>query len=133
MLTMKIMVGYRGKPGDQNSLDLAVKHARAFNGEIMLVTSMLGGEDVKAKEFTKAEAALEKAKEFVESQGIKAKTELLVRGFSAGEDLVSYSKEMQADEIIIRVRNRSKVGKLIFGSSAQLVILEAHCPVICVK
>ena len=50
-----------------------------------------------------------------------------------GEDLVTFARENNVDEIIIGVRHRSKVGKLVFGSTAQYVILEAHCPVLTVK
>jgi nucleotide-binding universal stress UspA family protein len=37
------------------------------------------------------------------------------------------------DEIIIGIEKRSKVGKLLFGSNAQYIILEAPCPVVSVK
>ncbi|MGW8186758.1 MAG: universal stress protein, partial [Desulfobacterales bacterium] len=57
----------------------------------------------------------------------------LVRGLSPGEDLVQFAKENRIDEIIIGVRRRSKVGKLVFGSTAQFVILNAPCPVVSVK
>jgi nucleotide-binding universal stress UspA family protein len=50
-----------------------------------------------------------------------------------GEDLVQFAKDNEADEIIVGVRRRSKVGKLMFGSTAQYVILEAACPVVTVK
>jgi len=56
-----------------------------------------------------------------------------VRGLQPGEDLVQYAEENQIDQIIIGVRQRSKVGKLLFGSTAQYVILEAPCPVVSVK
>ena len=50
-----------------------------------------------------------------------------------GEDIVGFAKDNGADEIIIGVKSRSKVGKLLFGSTAQAVILQAHCPVVTVK
>ena len=130
---MKIQVCYRGKEAENDILELAVKHAKAFEGTVLLVTSMRGGEEVELKEFTRAEAKLENAKEFFEQQGVKIEIKLLERGLSAGEDLVNFSKESMVDEIIIGVRKRSKVGKFVFGSTAQFVILEASCPVISVK
>jgi nucleotide-binding universal stress UspA family protein len=56
-----------------------------------------------------------------------------VRGLEAGEDLVRFAKEEEIDEIYIGIKKRSKVGKFIFGSTAQYVILEAHCPVVTIK
>jgi len=58
---------------------------------------------------------------------------LSVRGLEAGEDLVQLADEHKAGEVIIGVRRRSKVGKLIFGSTAQYVVLNAPCPVVTVK
>ncbi|MFW2366363.1 MAG: universal stress protein [Desulforhopalus sp.] len=130
---MKILVGYCGKEEEKNLLEHAVKHAKAFDGRILLATSMRGGEEVELKEFSLAERKLEKAKEFIEQQGVKVEAELLVRGLSAGEDLVQFAKEVDVEEIIIGVRSRSKVGKLIFGSTAQFIILHADCPVLAVK
>lgn len=36
-------------------------------------------------------------------------------------------------KIIVGIEKKSKVGKFIFGSNAQYVILEARCPVMTVK
>ena len=36
-------------------------------------------------------------------------------------------------EIIVGIVQKSKVGKLLFGSTAQYVILNASCPVVTVK
>ncbi|MBT3386452.1 MAG: universal stress protein [Desulfobacula sp.] len=130
---MKILVGYKGTDVGKDLMDIAVKHAKAFNGEIEIVTSMVGGDKTDSKEFVNAEKNLAQAKAYFDDFGVKSQTHLLVRGFEAGEDIVTFAKEKNIDEIIIGVRSRSKVGKLLFGSTAQMVILEAHCPVLTVK
>lgn len=130
---MKILVGYKGEDVGKDLMDIAIKHARAFEGEIMLVTSLAGADKTEGKEIAKVEKNLEQAKSYFDDFDIKSETHLIVRGLEAGEDIVKFAKEKNVDEIIIGVRSRSKVGKLIFGSTAQVVILEAHCPVLTVK
>ncbi|MCD4719527.1 MAG: universal stress protein [Desulfobacula sp.] len=130
---MKILVGYKGTDVGRDLMDIAVEHAKAFDGEILIVTSMIGGDKSEMQKFTDAEKNLEQAKVYFDDYGIKSETHLLVRGLEAGEDIVRFAKEKNVDEIIMGVRSRSKVGKLIFGSTAQAVILEAHCPVLTVK
>ena len=130
---MKILVAYKGTNVGKDLMKIAVKHAKAFDGEILIVTSMIGGDKSEMQKFTDAEKNLEQAKAYFDDYGIKSQTHLLVRGFEAGEDIVKFAKEKYVDEIIMGVRSRSKVGKLIFGSTAQVVILEAHCPVLTVK
>ena len=130
---MKILVGYRGTDVGKDLMDIAVKHAKAFNGEILIVTSMVGGDKTETQKLVDAEKNLAQAKAYFDDFGVKSETHLLIRGFEAGEDIVTFAREKNIDEIIIGVRSRSKVGKLIFGSTAQIVILDAHCPVLTVK
>ncbi len=128
---MKILVGYKGDNIDKALMDIAIKHAKAFEGEILIVTSMIDGD--KTSNIAEAEKSLERTKNHFNDFGVKSETHLLIRGLAAGEDLVQFAKEKGVDEIIIGVRSRSNVGKLVFGSTAQFVILEAHCPVLTVK
>ena len=130
---MKILVGYKGTNVGKDLMDIAVKHAKAFEGEILIVTSLVGGEKSDQDEITESEKNLENAKAYFDNYGVESSTHLLVRGLEAGEDIVRFAKENEVDEIIIGVRSRSKVGKLLFGSTAQMVILEAGCPVVTVK
>jgi nucleotide-binding universal stress UspA family protein len=130
---MKIMVGYKGTNVGKDLMDIAVKHARAFGGQILIVTSLVGGDKTERQKIVEAEKNLEQAKAYFDDFGLKSDTHLLIRGFDAGEDLVKFAREKNVDEIILGVKSRSKVGKLIFGSTAQVVILEAHCPVLTVK
>ena len=130
---MKILVGYKGTNVGKDLMDIAVKHAKAFDGEILIVTSLVGGDQSELKQIEEAEKNLANAKAYFEDFGVSSKPHLLVRGMEAGEDIVGFARENQVDEIIIGVRSRSKVGKLIFGSTAQVVILTAPCPVVTVK
>jgi nucleotide-binding universal stress UspA family protein len=130
---MKILVGYDGTNSAKEALRLAKAHAKAFGGSIEIVTSMQKGTDSERNEIDHAERGLEYAKSLFEDDGIACNTHLLIRGLSAGEDLVEFANENQIDEIVVGVKRRSKVGKLLMGSTAQYVILQASCPVVSVK
>ena len=130
---MKILVAFDGSNVARDAIALAEKHATVFNAEIILMHSMLGGPDVPRKDFETAENNLEHEKSLLLEKKIPCTSILSVRGLDAGEDLVKLADEKKVDEIIIGVRRRSKVGKLIFGSTAQYVILNAPCPVVSVK
>lgn len=131
---MKILVGYRGVDVGKDLLEIALKHAKAFKAEILVVTSMKGGEKAgEQAKFEKAEENLKYAKQYFDHNGVPATVHLLVRGLEAGEDIINFAKEKKVDEIVIGVKSRSKVGKLLFGSTAQAVILRADCPVVTVR
>jgi nucleotide-binding universal stress UspA family protein len=131
---MKILVGYDGSNASKAAIELARTHARAFGARVLLVRSMQGGPEVPRLEFEVAEQDLggTQAAAFMD-YGIAAEHHLLVRGLTPGEDLVRFAAEHGVDEIIIGVRRRSKVGKALFGSTTQYVVLNARCPVVTVK
>jgi nucleotide-binding universal stress UspA family protein len=85
------------------------------------------------RDFEIAENSLEHEKNVLIDKNAPCETIMSVRGLEAGEDLVQLAGEHQADEVIVGVRRRSKVGKIIFGSTAQYVVLNAPCPVVTVK
>jgi len=130
---MKILVGYDGSNSGKEALDLAKNHAIAFKGEIDVVTSMIKGTERERKDMDQAKRGLEYAEALFKENNVPCKTHLLIRGLSSGEDLVEFSQENNIDEIIVGVKRRSKVGKLLMGSTAQYVILNSSCPVVTVK
>ena len=130
---MKILVGYDGSNSAKDALALAKKHAEAFGAEITVLASLAGGSVTHSVEVEHATEDLEWAKSFVEEDNIPCKTKLLVRGMTPGEDLVEYAGENEIDEIVIGIKRRSKVGKLLFGSNAQYIIIKAPCPVVTIK
>ena len=130
---MKIMVGLDGSNSSKEALRLAKEHAKTYNARVELVYSMEKGTETQQKEIEQAQNDMENEKKLLEDDGISCDTHLLIRGMTPGEDLVDFAEKNEVDEIVIGVRRRSKVGKLVFGSTAQYVILNAHCPVVTVK
>ena len=55
------------------------------------------------------------------------------RSRDAVGDLLDQAERLGASVIVVGIRHRSPVGKLLLGSAAQQIILEANAPVICVK
>jgi nucleotide-binding universal stress UspA family protein len=130
---MKFLVCYDDSNVAVDALKTAVQRAKAFNAKVYVVTSIKGGADVPRKLFVRVEKDLKQVKAQIEEQGIECETRLSVRGLEPGEDLVQFAKQQNIEEIFVGVKRRSKVGKLVFGSTAQYVILEAPCPVCTVK
>lgn len=130
---MKIMVCYDGGDGSQWALKMAIQHARVFDAEIYLVASLEKVTDAELHLIEHLKNELAKAKEKLEKEGLACTTHLLVRGLTPGEDMVAYAKENKIDQIVIGIRRKSKVGKIIFGSTAQYLILKAPCPVLTVN
>ena len=130
---MKILVWYDESLVADEALKLALKHAKAYGADLFIVTSLEQGPALKKEDIDKAETRLEKIRKPFTADEIQCETRAIVSYQSPGEDLVNFAKENDVDEIIIGVKRRSKVGKLVFGSNAQYVILEAPCPVVSVK
>ena len=130
---MKILVGYDGSRVAEDALKLAHEHARAFKADIHLFTSLQQGPELQREDIEKAENRLENLKRNCNFDKTNCETHAFVAFLTPGEALVHFAKNNAIDYIYIGVKKRSKVGKLVFGSTAQLVILEAPCPVVTIK
>ena len=130
---MKIMVGYDGSNASKEAVKVAKKRAKDTDAKVYVLTSMVQGSEKEQEDIGKAERELDYVKAIFERDNIPCETHLLIRGLSPGEDIVNFAIEKRIDEIILGVEKKSKVGKFIFGSTAQYVILEAPCPVVTVK
>lgn len=131
---MKILVAYVGGSEIAGKiLDVAKKHAKAFNASVFVASSMERVSEKEQVSLDKIEKQLAYVKETMETEGISCETHILVRGLTPGEDIVEFAADRKVDEIIIGIEKKSKVGKLLFGSNAQYIILESSCPVVSVK
>ena len=133
---MKILVCYDGSDTAKEAIRQAKLDAKAYEANVHLVTCFSQTHDVKSQDMDKMEDAdreLNILKKEFDNEGIPCEIHLLVSDLEPGERLVQFAGENAMEKIFIGVRRRSKVGKLIFGSTAQYVILEAPCPVVTVK
>ena len=130
---MKILVGYDGSNAGREALSMARRCAAAFGASVEVVTSMAKGTESEQEQIIQAEKGLEYAKSLFEKEQIPCNTHLMIRGMSPGEDLVKFIEENSMDLVVVGVKRRSKVGKLLMGSTAQYVILKSQCPVLTVK
>jgi nucleotide-binding universal stress UspA family protein len=130
---MDILVGFDGSAPAKIALRRAQKHARAFDSCLEVVTAVVRRSTDQSEEIARAEKALELIKVDCEKNGIACRTKLLIRDVEAGETLVEYAGAGEFEEMIIGVKKRSRVEKLLLGSNAQYIILNAPCPVLSVK
>ena len=131
---MKILVAYVGGSEIAGKvLDVAKQHAKAFNAAVFVASSMERVSDKEQTNLEKVEKQLAYVKDTMDAEGIPCETHILVRGLTPGEDIVEFAADRKVDEIIIGIEKKSKVGKLLFGSNAQYIILESSCPVVSVK
>ena len=107
---MKILVGYDGSDAAKEALKVAKKHAKAFDGKIYVLTSLIGGTKESAEDIIEARNNLEDAVKSIEKDGIPCEQHLLVRGMDPGEDLVQFAEDNQADasEKDEKIRDRAR-------------------------
>ena len=130
---MKILVGYLKSPEGQAALDAAIAETRLRRGELVVLHSMRGGTRDEAEQAVAYREELEAIEARLAGEGIAYRSRELVQGQSPAEDLLQTAKEEDADLIVIGLRRRSPVGKLLLGSNAQDILLQADCPVLAVK
>ena len=133
-IQMNILVGYNGSNESKDALRLAQIHAKLFDGIIKVVKSITRNHPLDYSVIQAAEENLEREiRNQLNGDKISYETRLVVSSRSTGENLTWFAKLEKTDEIIVGVRRRSKVGKLLMGSTAQHVILNAPCPVVSIK
>jgi nucleotide-binding universal stress UspA family protein len=128
-----IVVGYVPKPEGRAAIQRAAAEAKLRGSTMIVVNSNKGGRELEPEEAVQIEEAMAAIREDLEAAGIGFEMRQLVRGMDVAEDLIAVAEESGAEMIVIGLRRRSPVGKLILGSNAQTILLDAPCPVLAVK
>ena len=128
---MTIVVGYVPTPEGDAALRAAVDESRLREQPLHVVNSSRG--DALSDPRYASASALDEVRGRLDAAGVVYEIEQQVRGNEASEELVSTADRVSASLIVIGLRRRSATGKLITGSQAQRILLDANCPVLAVK
>jgi len=131
---MKLMVCYDGSDSAKSALKLAQKDAKSLGAKLEVVNTLTRELPLKHSQIQSREDKLNR--EVVDLLGgddVSYEMQLLVTSLTSGEQLIQFAQDETVDIIYIGIIKKSKVGKLIFGSTAQYVILHAPCPVVTVN
>ena len=130
---MTIVVGFVSTKEGRAALSRAVEEARLRQSKLVVINSNRGGRDYDDDTSQTAEAELQRVTDELRGAGLELEVRQLVRGNEPAEDLIAVANDTDADLIVIGLRRRTPVGKLILGSNAQRILLDAPCAVLAVK
>jgi nucleotide-binding universal stress UspA family protein len=130
---MAVVVGYVPTDEGRAALHRAAQECKLRNTRLVVINSNRGGKDLDAADAATYEQELATVRADLDAVGVSNEVRQLVRGLEPAEDIIAVAQEVSADFIVIGLRRRSPVGKLILGSNAQRILLEAPCPVLAVK
>jgi nucleotide-binding universal stress UspA family protein len=130
---MRIVTGFRRDAEGRAAVQRAIAEARLRDAELIVVHSMRGGERDELEHVMTYRDEFEVLERELDASGVVYRLVEYARGNSPAEDLLAVAEAQGADLIVIGIRRRSAVGKLVLGSNAQDVLLNAPCPVLAVK
>jgi nucleotide-binding universal stress UspA family protein len=128
---MVIVVGYVPKPEGRAALARAAEEAKLRGGRLIVINASRGDALVDAGYAGVQEIELVKSR--LAASGVPHELRQLVRGHEPAEEVVELAEEVGAELIVIGMRHRTAVGKFLLGSTAQRILMNAHCPVLAVK
>jgi nucleotide-binding universal stress UspA family protein len=126
-----VVVGYAPGPIGDAALSRALAETRLRDGRLVVVNSSRGDAAVDNRYLQ--EDDVRELGHRLDAAGVPWTLHQPVRGRDAAEEVLQAAEDSRADLLVIGLRHRSPVGKLIMGSTAQRVLLDARCPVLAVK
>jgi nucleotide-binding universal stress UspA family protein len=129
---MTVVVGYVRSPEGSAALAAAIEAAQRGGDQVIVVHAFRAGTDATVT-LPSVEQDLDAVNGLLDESGVKGEVRELPADLSPAEGLIDVVNELDARLLVIGLRRRSPVGKLILGSTAQRVLLDAPCPVLAVK
>ncbi|MEO7350876.1 MAG: universal stress protein [Marmoricola sp.] len=128
---MTIIVGYRPTSEGTAALERAIDEADRSDAPLLVVHS--AEQPTETARSISLERGADALSERLATRGIRHEIRQLDRDDDAADAILAGVTGAAVDLIVIGLRRRSPVGKLVTGSVAQRVLLEAPCAVLAVK
>jgi nucleotide-binding universal stress UspA family protein len=127
-----VVVAYAPTPEGRAALARAGDECRLRGTGLVIVKSAANrlSEGIDEKSY---EAELEQACRELEASGVSCEVRDVVGDAPPADDVLVAATQTSAEVIVIGLRRRTPVGKLLLGSNAQRILLDAQCPVLAVK
>ena len=131
---MKFIVCYDDTELSKDVVREAQKHADRWEATLEIAKVVRRETPIKRTRLLEMEAELEsEVKGLFKGMNVPYNVQLDVDDIHVGEKIVELAGVMEAELIFLGIKKHSKVGKLLFGSTAQYIILNAACPVVTVN
>jgi nucleotide-binding universal stress UspA family protein len=115
-----IVVGYSSRAEGRAALSRAITEAELRGAELVVVHTSPDGEVAELQGV-------------LDASGLAYTINSIPDAQDPADELIRTADRTGAEFIVIGLRRRSPVGKLLLGSNAQRVLLDASCPVLAVK
>lgn len=128
---MSILVAYVPTPVGEAALEAGIREARLREEVLVIANSQREGAltDASAASAKDLSEALERAR----AAGVEAEVSRPTHRDDLADTILDLAEEQDVSLIVLGLRRRSQVGKLLMGSHAQRILLQADRPVLSVK
>ena len=128
---MTVLVGYVPNAFGEAALTAAVEESQRRQERLLVVN--MSRDDVLVDARRAGEEQLARVGRDLAELGTEFEVRQIEEGNDAADALLKVAADEKASVLVIGIRHRSPVGKLLLGSVAQRILLDASCPVLAVK
>mgnify|MGYP002716597783 CR=1 FL=1 len=127
---MTIVIGFTPEPASAQALERGLAEAGLRGEDVLLVNATKGDAFVDTRYGQQGDIA--RVREQLEASGLAFEISQPM-GPDIADLVLDEAARVGASLIVIGLRHRTPVGKLLLGSTAQRILLDATCPVLAVK
>jgi nucleotide-binding universal stress UspA family protein len=131
---MDIIVGFVDSPAGRAALAAGVHEARVRGAALHVIhVARVGVRNESPEVIDRYHRRLTEIDEELRALGSDVRSELLFASGDPVDTLLEEVTRVGAGLLVLGIRRRSPVGKLVFGSTSQQLLLRAECAVLAVK